>query len=1282
MDAGCSVNTSSVPHPSCAAKTGATKIAAGLAGFTGPLPAGAAFGEGLAWLSGNRLAVGAGLADTGRGAVWILTLGADRQVLREQRIASNVNWNVTIPDESGNDPRFGVAVDNLGDYNGDSFDDLVVGAFQQDVGGTDRGAVYLMTLDPCTTVVTHPIVFSSPADNGANPCVPVSLPAGTAQTVHLYLETGTDPSTNPLDRCEEGLGDGNELCAWDVRVIAEGDAIFSGFSTTPPQGTPPPGEGVTGPPSGLEWELVSATELRANWLGPATPSDPSAGPIKIGDLVVNIGLTGEGRVRVAANSAAVGADLGLLPLAERPLARAIPEPKHALALAAGVLLLLCLARRRAREAAAGACLLALLAEPPSAEAVTSVKGQKSFVQPSGAPTAFWGSALAPLGGDLDGDGTADLLVADADEAACGGRFWELFLDEDEDLAGHFTIDSTTCGYARSVSALGDIDGDGGPDYVHGLNESTTRRVDLLSLRPNGALKAQNTLATDTSTFASSDLFGWSVAGLGDIDGNGTVEVAVGEPGVDCCSGAAGGTVWIYSVNPATRLVEATSQINQADGLPLSGSGHFGTSVVSLGDLDGDTITDIAVGVSTEGDRHAACGHSAGQQPGAVYVIFLNTSAGSFGVKSFQKISETAGGLNLCLPAVSSGSPTTVTGFGYSLAWRAHPQGGGTLYVGARNNALLGENASIWPLFLNANGTVRARYRLSHDADVGFVNPKLGIVSEFGNAILALPDMNGDEVPDLAVADMEGAPGSPTVHLLYLQDSDFDGLDDALDNCADVHNPLQEDVDGDGVGDLCDNCASVANASQADADADDEGDACEPVELRLQTTGTPASPSWTLSLQCGAYSVTNLAGAIVLPAGASNPKTLSLTGTSVGASSVSGPGLVAPAGVRSDAIYFQASGNGAPDNRLCGALAPPVSLGTLTTGAIGGTQLAASALTVEGVGTPGFGLALAKIAGNVAVPIPNVRLVNGIPLPVLDLQLGPAVQTASGTRWEVCVPRASEEFHRVAFGLIAPAGTTTSEMRWRGCNTTPNLDDQRTCTGGAGFAPGVNAAQSWTVGPSAGTSVPHTLYVVLEGARFSSGLLPTLNFPGQPVCLGAVELDSSPDLEPALTTDGVEDLDDLFAPGNIVPFEQVLYGGADPSQVKLIGQFNPADDLDDDGIQDLGDNCPFIDNAAQQNRGSFLDPTDESDDFGDACQCAEASDDGAVLDPDDADEIRDYLTGRITNPIVAAEVAGRCSVAATPECNIRDLVFLMKSVDVAAPAVPTRCDAALSPAGGP
>jgi hypothetical protein len=60
----------------------------------------------------------------------------------------------------------------------------------------------------------------------------------------------------------------------------------------------------------------------------------------------------------------------------------------------------------------------------------------------------------------------------------------------------------------------------------------------------------------------------------------------------------------------------------------------------------------------------------------------------------------------------------------------------------------------------------------------------------------------------------------------LNDQDADGLCANLDNCPAAPNPSQTDTDGDGVGDACDNCPLVANPSQADADQDGIGDACD------------------------------------------------------------------------------------------------------------------------------------------------------------------------------------------------------------------------------------------------------------------------------------------------------------------------------------------------------------------------------------------------------------------------------------------------------------------------
>jgi hypothetical protein len=272
------------------------------------------------------------------------------------------------------------------------------------------------------------------------------------------------------------------------------------------------------------------------------------------------------------------------------------------------------------------------------------------------------------------------------------------------------------------------------------------------------------------------------------------------------------------------------------------------------------------------------------------------------------------------------------------------------------------------------------------------------------------------------------------------------------------------------------------------------------------------------------------------------------------------------------------------------------------------------------------------------------------------------------------------------------------MRWLGCDTTPNGAGERTCCevgpcgdfDGIGVGTNANPNRSWTVGPQASpavTQLPDTLYVVLEGTALSNGTLDTLNPASEGVfhVLGEVELTGAgAGLEPALTVDGANDLADLFSAGTVTPLEDVAAVSRDLAEVKLIGAFDPADDVDGDGIQDLGDNCPFEWNPAQANRGSFLDATDDSDPFGDACQCAESTGDGAVLSPADFDLIRDYLSGKDVSPHDPAAIEARCSVAGTTECNIRDLVFLKQALD-AGPgvgSVETRCDAALSPATGP
>ncbi len=59
---------------------------------------------------------------------------------------------------------------------------------------------------------------------------------------------------------------------------------------------------------------------------------------------------------------------------------------------------------------------------------------------------------------------------------------------------------------------------------------------------------------------------------------------------------------------------------------------FGASVANLGDLNGDGVTDLAVGANNDDDL--------GPQSGAVWILFMNANGT---VASEQKISNTQGG---------------------------------------------------------------------------------------------------------------------------------------------------------------------------------------------------------------------------------------------------------------------------------------------------------------------------------------------------------------------------------------------------------------------------------------------------------------------------------------------------------------------------------------------------------------------------------------------------------------------------------------------------------------
>jgi hypothetical protein len=162
---------------------------------------------------------------------------------------------------------------------------------------------------------------------------------------------------------------------------------------------------------------------------------------------------------------------------------------------------------------------------------------------------LFGHGVASIG-DLDGDGVGDLAVAsqhDPDGGPFTGAVWTLFLHADGTVKSHQKISQTSGNFSGVIHrdnhfgtsvAAGDVDGDGATDVLVGQytsddpdTGSDTGAVWLLLLRPDGTVRAHQKVRQGLGGFAGplghGDSFGWAAADLGDLDGDGIADWAVG-----------------------------------------------------------------------------------------------------------------------------------------------------------------------------------------------------------------------------------------------------------------------------------------------------------------------------------------------------------------------------------------------------------------------------------------------------------------------------------------------------------------------------------------------------------------------------------------------------------------------------------------------------------------------------------------------------------------------------------------------------------------------------------
>jgi len=314
-------------------------------------------------------------------------------------------------------------------------------------------------------------------------------------------------------------------------------------------------------------------------------------------------------------------------------------------------------------------------------------------------------------GDVNGDGIDDLIIGarfgDPGGDTNAGETYVVFgkttgfaasLDlSDLNGANGFVINGIDADdeSGRSVSAAGDVNGDGIDDLIIGAR----------SADPGGVSGADETYVVfgKTTGFAASlelsaldgvngfvingidagDYAGWSVSAAGDVNGDGIDDLIIGALGGDPGSDTnAGKTYVVFGKTTGFAAVLELSALNGANGFVIRGIDAYdvsGISVSAAGDVNGDGIDDLIIGAD-------------GGDPGGVslagesYMVFGKAT----GFAASLELSAINGANGLVINGIDA---YDYSGFSVSAAGDVNGDGIDDLIIGARGGDPGGDSSA-------------------------------------------------------------------------------------------------------------------------------------------------------------------------------------------------------------------------------------------------------------------------------------------------------------------------------------------------------------------------------------------------------------------------------------------------------------------------------------------------------------------------------------------------------------------------------------------------------------
>ena len=320
-------------------------------------------------------------------------------------------------------------------------------------------------------------------------------------------------------------------------------------------------------------------------------------------------------------------------------------------------------------------------------------------------SAAFACAVASAG-DVDGDGTADLLIGAFGQKKSGRAYvlngrdgsYLMTLAPERPHAG--------AGFGWSVAGLGDLTGDGVPELAVGAYAQDAEGRAYVYSGADGSLV--HTLAPPGGQGEAA--FGWYVNSAGDLNQDGVHDIAVGAPYTTVKGLTVQGRGYIFSGSDGSLLLPL-------DHPEPSEGATFGWRVINAGDLNKDGTSDLLVGAPY---------HDVGPYPGQGIVYALSGKDGSL------------------IYTLRDPFPRKHAGFGWAIATSMDVNADDVpeILVGAPFQAV--DAFDIQGEVFVYNGR-DGRHLMTLDNPMGHQG------SKFGYTVLSPGDLNDDGIPEFAMS---------------------------------------------------------------------------------------------------------------------------------------------------------------------------------------------------------------------------------------------------------------------------------------------------------------------------------------------------------------------------------------------------------------------------------------------------------------------------------------------------------------------------------------------------